>query len=117
MEQIQILQVERIKTPSSEANLSLAVIDQAIADLSDQDLHEAALEWFASTSDRPASFRWICDYLDLNASAVCAALRRRQSGQTLHAGKLVSHAVASGKRRVISKPAGRHRVGFGAVVG
>ena len=116
-EQIQIFPEERIKTPTSEANLWLAVIDQAIEDLSDPDLREAALQWFASTSDRLASFRWICDYLDLNASAVCAALRRRESRQNLHAGKFVSRALASGKRRVISKPAGRHRVGFGLVVG
>jgi len=83
MEQIQIFQEARIKTPTSEANLWLAVIDQAIEDLEDPDLRDAALEWFASTSDRPASFQWICDHIDLNASAVCAALTRRV-GNSLH---------------------------------
>ena len=105
MEQIQILQEERINTPTAEANLWLAVIEQAIEDLSDPDLREAALEWFASTSDRPASFRWICDYLDLNASAVCIALTRR-----LRAGKAVALDLASGKRRVTPQPDGHHRV-------
>jgi hypothetical protein len=53
MEQIQILQVERIKTPSPEVNLWLAVIDQAIEDLSDPDLREAAL----NGSPRPRTGR------------------------------------------------------------
>ncbi len=109
MEQLQILQEERINTPTAEANLWLAVIDQAIEDLWDPDLREAALEWFASTSDRPASFRWICDYLDLNASAVCARLTPRQGRQNLHAGKSFHRHLASGKPRVISKPDGHRR--------
>ena len=105
MEQIQILQEERINTPTAEANLWLAVIDQAIEDLSDPDLREAALEWFGSTSYSPASFCWICDYLDLNASAVCIALTRR-----FRAGKAVALDLASGKRRVTPQPDGHHRV-------
>ena len=101
MEQIQILQQELIKTSTSEANLWLAVIYQAIEDLSDPDLRQAALEWFASTSDRPASFRWICDHLDLNASAVCSAVIRRESRQNHHTRKLFSRGLASGKLRVM----------------
>jgi hypothetical protein len=101
MEQIQILQQERIKTSTSEANLWLAVIYQAIEDLSDPDLRQAALEWFASTSDRPASFRWICDHLDLNASAVCSAVIWRESRQNHHTRKLFSRGLASGKLRVM----------------
>ena len=110
MEQIQILQEARIETPTAEANLWLAVIDQAIEDLSDPDLREAALEWFASTSYSPASFCWICDHLDLNASAICAALMRRQSPKNLRTGKAVALDLASGKRRVTSQPVGHHRV-------
>jgi hypothetical protein len=87
IEQIHILQEEQIKTPTSEANLWLAVIDQAIEDLSNPDLREPALEWFASTSERPATFRWICDHLNLSASAVCTALARRENRKNLPAGK------------------------------
>ena len=98
IEQTQILQESRIKIPTAEANLWLAVIDQAIEDLSNPDLREPALEWFASTSDRPATFRWICDHLDLNASA---AVIRRESRQNHHTRKLFARGLASGKLRVM----------------
>jgi hypothetical protein len=61
---------ERIKTEISDANLWRAVIDQAIEDLSQPKLRQAAVDWFASTAQGPGSFRWACDYLDLNSSAV-----------------------------------------------
>ena len=109
IEQIHILQEEQIKTPTSEANLWLAVIEQAIEDLSDPELREAALEWFTSTSHSPSSFCWICDHLDLNASAVWAALTRRQSPQNRRAGKAVVCDLASGRRRVIPQRNRHHR--------
>jgi hypothetical protein len=110
MEEIQILQEGRINTPTAEANLWLAVIEQAIEDLSNPDLREAALEWFTSTSDRPATFRWICDHLHLSASAVCTALARRESRNNLPSGKFLSSTIASGKRRFISKTDSDQRV-------
>ena len=79
MEQVQILQEERIQTETPEADLWCAVIERAIGDLSDPDLGQATLEWFASASDQPGTFRWICEHLDLNASAVWAALTQRES--------------------------------------
>ncbi len=78
MEQIPILIEERIETKTPEAELWRAVIDQAIDDLSDPDLGEATIEWFTSASDEPGTFRWICVHLDLNASAVWAALSQRK---------------------------------------
>jgi hypothetical protein len=77
MEQIPILNEERIETKTPEAELWRAVIDQAIDDLSDPDLGEAAVEWFTSVSEQPTSFRWVCHHLDLNASAVWSALVQR----------------------------------------
>jgi hypothetical protein len=78
MEQIPILNDERIETKTPEAELWRAVIDQAIDDLSDADLGEAAVEWFTSVSEQPTSFRWVCHHLDLNASAVWSALVQRK---------------------------------------
>jgi hypothetical protein len=68
------LQEERIKTENPDANLWRAVIDKAIEDLSQPKLRQAAVDWFASTAHEPGSFRWACDHLDLNPSAVWAAL-------------------------------------------
>jgi hypothetical protein len=79
MEHVQILQEERIQTETPEADLWRAVIEQAIEDLSDPDLNESTVQWFTSASDHPASFRWICVLLDLDASAVWAALKQRGS--------------------------------------
>ncbi len=79
MEQVQILQKERIRTETPEAGLWRAVIELAIVDLSDPDLREATLKWFTSASDQPMTFRWICVHLDLDASAVWAALKQRGS--------------------------------------
>jgi hypothetical protein len=70
------LQEERIKTANPDANLWRAVIDQAIEDLSQPKQRQAAVDWFASTSHNPGSFRWACDHLDLNPSAVWAALKK-----------------------------------------
>ena len=70
------LQEERIKTEIPDANLWRAVIDQAIEDLSQPKQRQAAVDWFASTSHNPGSFRWACDHLDLNPSAVWAALKK-----------------------------------------
>jgi hypothetical protein len=78
MEQIPILNEERIETTSPEAELWRAVIDQAIDDLSDPDLGEGAVEWFTSVSEEPGTFRWVCHHLDLNASAVWSALIKRK---------------------------------------
>lgn len=78
MEQIPTLNEERIETKTPEAELWRAVIDQAIDDLSDPDLREAAIEWFTSVSEQPTSFRWVCHHLDLNASAVWSALTQRK---------------------------------------
>jgi hypothetical protein len=99
MEKIQILQEERIEIKTPEAELWRAVIDQAINDLSDPDLGEATVEWFTSASDRPGTFRWICDHLNLNASAVWTSLAQRESR------KKPACAPASHKRR---KPDDRH---------
>jgi hypothetical protein len=78
MEQIPILNEEGIDTTSPEAELWRAVIDQAIDDLSDPDLGQAAVEWFTSVSEQPGTFRWVCHHLDLNASAVWSALINRK---------------------------------------
>jgi hypothetical protein len=93
MEQIPILNEERIETTSPEAELWRAVIDQAIADLSDPDLGEGAVEWFKSVSEEPGTFRWVCQHLDLNASAVWSALINRKHRKT-HV-KLVARDDAS----------------------
>ena len=74
MEEIPILNDERIEPRSPEAYLWRAVMEQAIDDLSDPDLGEAAVEWFTSVSEEPSSFRWVCEHLNLDASAVWAAL-------------------------------------------
>jgi len=79
MEQVPIFQDERIKIETPEANLWWAVIDQAIEDLLDPDLNESTIMWFTSASDQPATFLWICVHLDLDASAVRAALKQRIS--------------------------------------
>jgi hypothetical protein len=70
----QALEQERIKPDPPEANLWRAVIGQAIDDLSQPALQQAAVEWLASTAHGPGSFRWACDHLDLNPAAVWAAL-------------------------------------------
>ena len=59
-----------IKTEIPDANLWRAVIDQAIEDLSQPKLRQAAVESFTSSTQEPGSFRWACDHLDLNPSAV-----------------------------------------------
>ena len=79
MEQAQILQEERIRTETPEAGLWRAVIELAIVDLSDPDLRESTLKWFMSESNQPMTFRWICVHLDLDSSAVWAALKTRRS--------------------------------------
>jgi hypothetical protein len=99
MEEIQILQEGRIEIKTPEAELWRAVIDQAINDLSDPDFGEATVEWFTSVSEQPGTFRWICDHLNLNASAVWASLSQRESR------KEPASAPASHKRR---KPNDRH---------
>jgi hypothetical protein len=78
MEQIPIPNEQRIETTSPEAELWRAVIDQAIDDLSDPDLGEGAVEWFTSVSEQPGCFRWVCQHLDLDASAVWSALINRK---------------------------------------
>jgi hypothetical protein len=78
MEQVPALNEERIRTETPEAALWRAVIDQAIADLSDPDFSQAAVEWFTSVSEQPGTFRWVCEHLNLNASAVCSALAQRK---------------------------------------
>jgi hypothetical protein len=77
VEQVPILTEERIELQTPEAELWRAVIDQAMADLSDPDLSEAAVSWFTSVSEESCSFRWVCEHLNLNASAVWSALARR----------------------------------------
>src|SRR6266542_3785944 len=93
MEQIPILNEERIETKTPEAELWRVVIDQAIDDLSDSDLGETTIEWFTSASDEPGTFRWICVHLDLNASAVWAALTQRKDRKK--PAKLFACAAAS----------------------
>ena len=63
------------------------VIDQAIDDLLDPDLSEAAVEWFSSISEEPCSFRWVCEHLNLSFSAVWSALARRNAKLLAHAGE------------------------------
>jgi hypothetical protein len=93
MEQIPILNKERIETTSPEAELWRAGIDQAIDDLSNPDLGEGAVEWCTSVSEQPGTFRWVCEHLDLNASAVWSALinRKRRKNRV----KLVARDDAS----------------------
>ena len=79
MEQIHILQEEQNRGNTPEADLWRAVIEQAIEDLSDPDLNESTMRWFTSASEQQATFRWICVHLDLDASAVWAALKQRMS--------------------------------------
>ena len=67
---------ERINTEIPDANLWRAVIDQAIEDLSQPKLRQAAVDWFTSSAQGPGSFRWACDHLDLNPSAVWEALKK-----------------------------------------
>jgi hypothetical protein len=75
---------ERITTEIPDANLWRAVIDQAIEDLSQPNLRQAAVDWFTSSAQGPGSFRWACDHLDLNPSAVWAALEKaKELGKTL----------------------------------
>jgi hypothetical protein len=93
VEPIPILTEGRIETKTPEAELWRAVIDQAIDDLSDPDLGEATIEWFTSASDEPGTFRWICVHLDLNASAVWAALSQRKDRKK--SAKLFACAAAS----------------------
>jgi hypothetical protein len=93
MEQTPILNDERTDTKSPEVDLWRAVIDQAIDDLSDPDLREAAIEWFTSVSEQPSTFRWVCHHLDLNASAVWSALMQRRDRK--NCAKLVSRRDAS----------------------
>ena len=92
MEQIPILNKERIETKTPEAELWRAVIDQAIDDLSDPNLREAAVEWFTSVSEQPGTFRWVCHHLDLNASAVWSALIQRKDRKSA---KLVARGDGS----------------------
>jgi hypothetical protein len=98
MEQIPILNKERIETTSPEAELWRAVIDQAIDDLSDPDLGEAAVEWFTSVSEQPGTFRWVCEHLDLDASAVRSALLQRKDVK--NRAKLFVCADASPSKRL-----------------
>ena len=77
------LHQQQIKTDIPEANLWRAVIDQAIGDLAQTKLRAAALDWFASAARGPGSFRWACDHLDLNASAVWRALNKAGE-KTMH---------------------------------
>ena len=77
MEEIRILNEERIEPQSPEAELWRAVMEQAIDDLSDPDLGEAAVKWFTSVSEEPSTFRWVCEHLNLDASAVWFALAQR----------------------------------------
>jgi hypothetical protein len=97
MEQVKILQADRIKADTPEADLWRAVIEQAIEDLSEPDLEELTVKWFTSASDQPMTFRWICVHLDLDASAVWAALKQRDSRKDPP--KPVTCAPASNNRR------------------
>jgi hypothetical protein len=94
-------QEERIKTENSDANLWRAVIDQAIEDLSQPRLHQAAVAWFTSTAHGPGSFRWACDHLDLNPSAVWAALNKANDS-----GKTSAALGTSFQRRGLNQAAG-----------
>jgi hypothetical protein len=70
------LQEERIKTENPDANLWRAVVEQAIEDLSQPRLRQAAMTWFTSSARGPGSFHWACDHLDLNPAAVWSALNK-----------------------------------------
>jgi hypothetical protein len=77
MEEILTATNERVRPKIPEVELWLAVIGQAIEDLSNPDLCEAAAVWFTSPSEEPATFLWICEHLDISASAVRSALIKR----------------------------------------
>jgi hypothetical protein len=92
VEQIPILTGERNETRTPEAELWRAVMDQAIDDLSDPDLGEATVEWFTSVSEKPGTFRWVCEHLNLNASAVWSAVAQRKDRE--NPAKLIACAAA-----------------------
>jgi hypothetical protein len=99
VEQVPILNEERIETKTPEAELWRAVIDQAIDDLSDPDLREAAVEWFTSVSEQPSTFRWVCQHLDLDASAVWSALMQRRDRAKLVARRDASKRLKPDEHR------------------
>lgn len=79
-----------------EYDLWSSVMEQAIADLSDREQRQQALDWFASRIYRPGSFLFVCDALNLDPGKVLAFTRRRQ---------VVSFAVdASPENRVVFTP-------------
>jgi hypothetical protein len=68
----EIADVIRMRSEPHAADACLAVwqavINQAFADLEDQQNRKAALEWFNSEKAGVGSFRWVCDRLRLEQS-------------------------------------------------
>jgi hypothetical protein len=77
-EEMELL-VQQVRNKIPEAHLWMAVIDQAIEDLSHPSLRQAAVQWFSSAARGPGSFHWACNHLDLNASAVWTSLNKSRA--------------------------------------
>jgi hypothetical protein len=45
----------------------------------DLNIRRAALEWIEDTANEPRRFEWVCEQLDLEPSAVRAAVHKRRS--------------------------------------
>ena len=66
---------------SSERNLLAAILERAFLDylhvpVSEWgSVHKDAKRWIFSRTDRPWSFVWVCQYLDLDAGTLRNALR------------------------------------------
>jgi hypothetical protein len=69
--------VEVVRKQIPEANLWVAVLDQAIEDILNPCRREAAIHWLLSDSRKIGNFRWVCEHLDLNPHAVRAATSSR----------------------------------------
>lgn len=77
----------RSLVPDGVVRLAAAMLEQAERDVvDDRDLErlardyrpdpDGALRWFLSESDRPLSYRWVCQVLGFNADAVRAKVGR-----------------------------------------
>ena len=64
--------------PIPEHRLLVKVLSLSVKDLLDPesiDLYFDAVDFFRDTTIEPFSFRWICEYLDIDTGKILAALR------------------------------------------
>lgn len=61
-----------------ELRLAAAVLERAVLDyLQQRGVHKAhTVAWFASSSDQPYSFLWLCEHLEIDAARVKKLLDR-----------------------------------------